>query len=94
MRYSDYLNAVTFHHKTISYNVLAPTVDPADGPKQQRVEISLKQSLALVGPYCGTRIMEQVKAVVPLAAYLCLFQMLTIPQKWAANVKLFFHLSK
>ena len=78
MRYSDYLNAVTFHHKTISYNVLAPKVDPADGPKQQRVEISLRQSLALIGPYCWTRIMEQVKAVVPLAAYLCLFQMLIL----------------
>ena len=78
MRYSDYLNAATFHHKTISYNVLAPKVDPADGPKQQRVEISLRQSLALIGPYCWTRIMEQVKAVVPLAAYLCLFQMLIL----------------
>ena len=28
MRYSDYLNAVAFHHKTISYNVLAPKIDP------------------------------------------------------------------
>ncbi len=78
MRYSDYLNAVTFHHKTISYNVLAPKVEPSDGTKQQQIEISLKQSLALLGPYCGSRIMEQVKAVLPLAAYLCLFQMLIL----------------
>jgi hypothetical protein len=78
MRYSDYLNAVSFHHKTISYNVLAPKVDP-DGPQvATRLDISLQQSLALIGPYCYTRIMDQVKAVVPLAAYLILFQILIL----------------
>ena len=78
MRYSDYLNAVSFHHKTISYNVLAPKIDPNAPKGDQRLDITLQQSLALIGPYCYTRIMDQVKAVVPLAAYLILFQILIL----------------
>ena len=78
MRYSDYLNAVSFHHKTISYNALAPKLDP-DSPKvDARLAITLKQSFDLIGPYCYKRIMDQVKAVVPLAAYLVLFQILIL----------------
>ena len=78
MRYSDYLNAVSFHHKTISYNVLAPKLDPSAPKVDKRLDISLQQSLALIGPYCYTGIMDQVKAVVPLAAYLILFQILIL----------------
>lgn len=78
MRYSDYLNAVSFHHKTISYNVLAPKLDPSAAKADTRLDISLQQSLALIGPYCYTRIMDQVKAVVPLATYLVLFQILIL----------------
>ena len=78
MRYSDYLNAVSFHHKTISYNALAPKLDP-DSPKvDAKLAITLKQSFDLIGPYCYKRIMDQVKAVVPLAAYLVLFQILIL----------------
>ncbi len=41
MRYSDYLNTVSFHHKTISYNVLAPKIDP-DAPKaHKQIDISI-----------------------------------------------------
>ena len=78
MRYSDYLNAVSFHHKTVSYNVLAPKIDPSAPKVDKRLAITLQQSLALIGPYCYTRIMDQVKAVVPLAAYLILFQILIL----------------
>ena len=78
MRYSDYLNAMSFHHKTISYNVLAPKIDPSAPKVDKRLDISLQQSLALIGPYCFSRIMDQVKAVVPLAAYLILFQILIL----------------
>ena len=78
MRYSDYLNAVSFHHKTVSYNVLAPKIDPSAPKVDKRLDITLQQSFALIGPYCYTRIMDQVKAVVPLAAYLILFQILIL----------------
>ena len=78
MRYSDYLNAMSFHHKTVSYNVLAPKIDPSAPKVDKRLDITLQQSLALIGPYCYTRIMDQVKAVVPLAAYLILFQILIL----------------
>mgnify|MGYP001358821670 FL=1 len=80
MRYSDYLNAVSFHHKTISYNVMSPKVDPDVPQAATRFDISLQQSLSLIGPYCYTRIMDQVKSVVPLAAYLILFQIFILRQ--------------
>ena len=69
---------MSFHHKTVSYNVLAPKIDPSAPKVDKRLDITLQQSLALIGPYCYTRIMDQVKAVVPLAAYLILFQILIL----------------
>ena len=62
MRYSDYLNAVSFHHKTVSYNVLAPKIDPSAPKVDKRLDITLQQSLALIGldwplllhPYYGS----------------------------------------
>ena len=49
MRYSDYLNAVSFYHKTVSYNVLAPKIDPSAPKVDKRLDITLQQSLALIG---------------------------------------------
>ena len=58
--------------------MLAPKIDPSAPKVDKRLDITLQQSLALIGPYCYTRIMDQVKAVVPLAAYLILFQILIL----------------
>ena len=69
IRYSDYLNASSFRHSTIPYSTISPAVDPATGAKDRRLDISFRQAMALIGPYCSTRIMEQIRAVVPLALY-------------------------
>ena len=40
--------------------------------------LSFNQAIELLAPYCGIRIIEQLKAVAPLAAYLMLFQLLVL----------------
>ena len=69
MRYSDYIKSVHFKHKSISYNLLTKK-----GPDNQKIKVSGQQAFNLIKPYCSTRIFEQMKAVIPLALYLILFQ--------------------
>ncbi len=78
IRYSDYVNASSFRHSTIPYSAISPVVDPATGAQDRRLDISFRQAMALIGPYCWTRIMEQIRAVVPLALYLMAFQTLVL----------------
>ena len=77
MRYSDYLNSVAVKHRTVSYNAITPK--PQKGHSSAslpRIKVTFSQALELLAPYCGSRIIGQLKAVVPLAAYLTLFQLL------------------
>ena len=69
MRYSDYIKTVHFKHKSISYNLLTKK-----GSVNQKIKVSGQQAFNLIKPYCSTRILEQMKAVIPLALYLILFQ--------------------
>ena len=82
MRYSKYLTETTVGHQTISYNSLTPK--PVDGDpdalKPKKIEITMKRAGELLGPYSYVRIMDQIKAVVPLAVYLMLFQVLVLRQ--------------
>ena len=78
-KYSDYLDAVAVKHRTLSYNKIAPAHDPADTSKTlPKINLSLSQTIDLLAPYCGVRIFDQLRAVVPLAAYLMLFQLLVL----------------
>jgi len=77
VRYSQYLNAAAVRHRSVSYNALAPLVD-GKGQKPGRISLSFNQVIDLLAPYCGLRIVEQLKAVAPLAAYLMLFQLLVL----------------
>jgi len=81
MRYSDYLNSVVVRHRTISYNLLTPghSTDGQVHPPPP-LNISIRQTMDLVTPYCSTRIKAQIKAVVPLSVYLMLFQILVLRQ--------------
>ena len=77
--YAKYLDAVTIRHRSVSYNQLAPAGDPSVVDlKPKKLDLSFSQSVEILGPYCGIRIMDQLKAVVPLAAYLMLFQVLIL----------------
>ena len=77
VRYSQYLNAAAVRHRSVSYNALAPIVD-GSGQKPGKISLSFSQAIELLAPYCGIRIIEQLKAVAPLAAYLMLFQLLVL----------------
>ena len=77
MRYSDYLNQVNVRHRTVNYNLLtAKSKSDTGSLTPPKIDLSAKQAFDLLAPYCSSRIMEQVKAVVPLAAYLMIFQIL------------------
>ncbi len=82
MRYSDYLNKVVVKHSTISYNLLTPNSKDGnlDDLRPNKVEINTSQAFKLLFPYCYSRVLEQVKSVVPLVAYLMLFQVLVLRQ--------------
>ena len=77
VRYSQYLNAAAVRHRSISYNSLAPIVD-GKGQKPSRIKMNFSQVVEILGPYCGLRVFDQLKAVAPLAAYLMLFQLLVL----------------
>ena len=59
MRYSDYIKTVHFKHKSISYNLLTKK-----GSVNQKIKVSGQQAFNLIKPYCSTRILEQMKAVI------------------------------
>ena len=58
------------------------TPKPVDGDpnalKPKKISITFKSAVDLLGPYSFVRIMDQIKAVVPLALYLILFQVLVL----------------
>ena len=82
MRYSQYLAQTNVSYKTVSYNMLTPK--PVDGDpnalKPKKINVTFKSAVDLLGPYSYVRIMDQIKAVVPLALYLILFQVLVLRQ--------------
>ena len=83
IRYGDYVQAVTVDQDKLSYSQLMskPVVDN-DGnevaQKPEKLQMSNLDVYRLLQPYISTRFMEQVNAVVPLAAYLALFQILVL----------------
>ena len=82
MRFSEYLNQVNVKHKTISFNLLTSKNKEEDHSSlvQPKIKLNAKQTFDLLAPYCASRIVEQLKAVVPLAAYLMIFQILVLRQ--------------
>lgn len=77
IRYGDFLKEVTVNHVKISYNDLAPK-EGARPP--QRIKLRSVDVYRLLAPYIGTRFTEQLKAVVPLALYMVLFQIFILRQ--------------
>ena len=80
MRYGAYLNKYKIRHTEISYNLLTPKPDPTGerSLRPERIKVTARTAAALLGPYCSVRVMDQIKAVVPLAAYLLIFQLLVL----------------
>jgi len=80
VRFGDFQREVVLRQRTISYNELTPRpVTDADGQavpyKPGRLKPQRAEIVRLLAPYVSVRFWTQVRAVVPLAAYLTLFQL-------------------
>ncbi|MEK1906990.1 MAG: DUF1538 domain-containing protein [Pseudomonas sp.] len=85
IRYAEYLRAIGAGRREIPLRdvVSAPTRD-AEGrwhaAPRQAVKLHGDEIAAVLKPYINTRLMEQLRAVVPLALYLALFQIIILRQ--------------
>ena len=85
IRFGDFIQKVTVGQQQLSYNALAPKIGKdekghdipyvADHLKVRKIDI-----YNILQPYISVRFIEQVRAVVPLALYLVLFQILILKQ--------------
>jgi hypothetical protein len=85
IRFGAFVREITVHQDRIPYSDLTPkTLKDADGNdlpyRAPRIELRLIDIYRLIRPYINVRLMEQVRAVVPLAAYLVLFQLFILRQ--------------
>ncbi|MDX1570684.1 MAG: DUF1538 domain-containing protein [Xanthomonadales bacterium] len=83
IRYGDFVHESNVHQHKIRYADLAPAMrTDADGAEvayePARLRLGGMEILKLLGPYVTPRFMDQVRAVVPLAIYLVLFQLLIL----------------
>ena len=81
IRYGDLEREMGRRQRQVSLNELVPKLErDADGnlipARFAKIRLSAGDALGILKPYFSVRFMDQVKAVVPLAAYLALFQIL------------------
>jgi hypothetical protein len=84
-KFGAYVREVTIQQQELSYNQLTPEVTKnALGNElslpEGRIELRTIDIYRLVQPYLSVRLLDQVKAVVPLALYLFLFQLVILRQ--------------
>ena len=85
IQYGQYVRESTLKQRSVSYNDLTPKLE-VDGQGQTIPHTPPKLNLQsadiynLLAPYFNVRLLEQVKAVFPLAIYLVLFQILILRQ--------------
>jgi hypothetical protein len=85
LRFGDYIREASIQQERVSYNELVPPVEydsegnelPWHPPK---LHLRTIDAYRIIMPYTQVRLMEQVKAVLPLAIYLVLFQVLILRQ--------------
>ena len=82
-RYADFLRASGGGEQRLSYNAIAPVIEyGADGrplPYRPPALVLRPHEVAQVlRPYVSVRFMDQLRAVLPLALYLALFQILIL----------------
>ncbi len=85
IQYGQYVRESTLKQRSVSYNDLTPKLE-VDGQGKTIPHTPPKLNLQsadiynLLAPYFNVRLLEQVKAVFPLAIYLVLFQILILRQ--------------
>lgn len=86
IRFGAFVREITMHQEEISYNDLAPEIkQDQDGNdlvyKPGKLKVRTIDVYRLVQPYFKIRLIDQMKAVLPLAIYLILFQLLILRQQ-------------
>ena len=86
IRFGAFVREITLHQDRIPYSQLTPEVKYDDDGNQipyVAPKISLRpiDAYRLIRPYLSVRLLEQIKAVVPLALYLVLFEILILHQQ-------------
>ncbi len=76
--YHDIIKEKRHKKLYISYNELSASAPP--GAHLQKLKLTFNDIVQLVKPYLKSRSFEQIKAVVPLAVYLVLYQFLVLGQ--------------
>jgi hypothetical protein len=99
IRYGDYLRAIGAGRRELSFNAIVPPLvrdtlgRPMPPPPPRPIRLQPDEVAELLRPYVSVRFMDQVKAVVPLALYLALFQILILRQlvadSWLITAGLF-----
>lgn len=74
IRYGDYLGQVRVRQIAISYN----QITAYDAQRRRRPRLRPRDMYRLIAPYLSTRFLEQFRAVIPVAAFLVLFQFLAL----------------
>lgn len=85
IRFGDFVREVNLKQQCISYNELTPEPEiDSEGReipfRPEKIQLRPIDVQRLLTPYISTRFLSQIKAVVPLAAYLVLFQILILRQ--------------
>jgi hypothetical protein len=93
IRFGEYVQAVTVDSDSISYSKLIPKpkLDKNGNEipmKPEKMQLAGTDIYNLLQPYISVRFMEQVNAVVPLAVYLALFQILVLQRSVTGSVEI------
>jgi len=73
IRYGDFLGVARHKHRAISFNAVARLERPARRPRLRPLDF-----YRLVAPYAAPKAVEQFRAVLPIALFLALFQLLVL----------------
>jgi hypothetical protein len=79
LRYGDLLREISLREREIRYHDIA-AYEVEGGAAPRRLELRTLDVYRLLKPYVSVRFSEQLRAVVPLALYLVLFQLLILRQ--------------
>lgn len=84
IRFSDFVKEMTISHHEISFNDLTPKPKAKSKNKSlfqpKKIHLGPKHAYRLLRPYVSVRFIDQLKAVLPLALYLILFQLIVLRQ--------------
>lgn len=85
IRFGAFVREITMHQEEVSYNDLAPEIKKDQDGKDLiyrpgKLKVRSIDVYRLVQPYFKVRLIDQMKAVLPLAIYLILFQLFILRQ--------------